>query len=135
ERCVAAIRDEQRQARESGQAHRPRWPMIVLRTPKGWTGPAQWDGHAIEGSWRSHQVPLSDVHNDLAQLKALEAWLRSYQPETLFDDEGCPLPWLLDLAPVGERRMGANPHANGGRLRKPLRLPDFKKYGVDFSGN
>lgn len=135
ERCVAAIRDEQRQARENGHAHRPRWPMIVLRTPKGWTGPEQWDGHAIEGSWRSHQVPLSDVHNDLAQLKALEAWLRSYRPETLFDDEGCPLPWLLDLAPVGERRMGANPHANGGRLRKPLRLPDFKKYGVDFSGN
>ena len=130
EACVAEIRQAQSQARESGVAHRPRWPMIVLRSPKGWTGPKQWKGNAIEGSWRSHQVPLADVRNEPAQLALLEDWMRSYQPETLFDANGAPRPELLALAPSGPRRMGANPHANGGRLRQPLKLPDFRDYAI-----
>ena len=128
--CVDDIRSAQAQARQSGVASRPRWPMIVLRTPKGWTGPQHWKGHAIEGSWRSHQVPLADVHTDPAQLKMLEDWLRGYRPETLFDANGQPRPEVLTLSPAGERRMGANPHANGGRLRQPLKLPDFRDYAV-----
>lgn len=117
-------------ARERGFTERPRWPMIVLRTPKGWTGPDEVDGRRIEGTWRSHQVPLANLHGDPRHLAQLETWMRSYRPEALFDDDGRPKQELLDLGPQGPRRMGANPHANGGLLLKDLRLPDFRRYGV-----
>jgi xylulose-5-phosphate/fructose-6-phosphate phosphoketolase len=128
---LADIRAIQRQAREGGEAERPRWPMIVLRTPKGWTGPKEIGGHKVEGSWRAHQVPFSDVRGDPAKLKLLEDWLRSYEPETLFDAEGRLVPELRALAPTGQRRMSANPHANGGLLRRDLKLPDFRDYAVE----
>ena len=104
--------------------------MIVLRSPKGWTGPKTVDGKTVEGYWRAHQVPLADVHDNPAKLKQLEKWLRSYRPEELFDATGRLIPELKALAPQGRRRMSANPHANGGQLRRPLRLPDFRDYGV-----
>ncbi len=129
--CIAELRAIQYAARRDGSTERPRWPMIVLRSPKGWTGPKTVGGHAVEGSWRAHQVPLADVATDPARLAVLESWLRSYGIEELFDAEGRLAPGLRDLAPVGERRMSANPHANGGRLRRPLRMPDFHEYGVD----
>ncbi len=110
---------------------RPRWPMIVLRTPKGWTGPKEVDGKPAEGSYRSHQVPLSGLADRPDHLRALEDWLRSYRPEELFDDAGALRPELAALAPEGECRMGANPHANGGRLLRDLELPDFRRYAVD----
>jgi len=131
ETCINRIRDIQQEARLSGQAHRPRWPMIVLRSPKGWTGPQEIDGHKVEGFWRAHQVPFSDVHKHPERLGVLEAWLRSYKPEELFDENGRLRPELRELAPTGHRRMSANPHANGGVLRKDLRLPDFRHYGVE----
>jgi xylulose-5-phosphate/fructose-6-phosphate phosphoketolase len=126
---IAAI---QRHAR-SGKAHpqRPRWPMIVLVTPKGWTGPKTVDGKPSEGSWRSHQVPFSDVRSQPAHLELLERWLRSYRPDELFDADGRPRPELRALAPQGRRRMGANPVANGGALLKDLRLPDFRTHAVE----
>jgi xylulose-5-phosphate/fructose-6-phosphate phosphoketolase len=124
---IRAIRSAQTAA---GEATRPRWPMIVLRSPKGWTGPGEIDGHKVEGSWRSHQVPLSDVRGNPARLRALEDWMRSYRPEELFDARGRLVPALRALAPRGARRMSANPHANGGLLRKDLRLPDFRSYAV-----
>jgi xylulose-5-phosphate/fructose-6-phosphate phosphoketolase len=130
EECVLAIRRAQQEARSSGQATRPRWPMIVLRSPKGWTGPKEVDGHKVEGYWRSHQVPLAGLHESPAHLKQLEDWLRSYGPEELFDGNGRLRPEVRDLAPKGLRRMGANPHANGGLLRRPLRMPDFRSYGI-----
>jgi xylulose-5-phosphate/fructose-6-phosphate phosphoketolase len=130
ERCVQDIRRIQAEARRSGKAVRARWPMIVLRSPKGWTGPKKVDGKTVEGYWRAHQVPLADVRDDPAKLKQLEKWLRSYRPEELFDAEGRLIPELKALAPQGRRRMSANPHANGGQLRRPLRLPDFRDYGV-----
>jgi xylulose-5-phosphate/fructose-6-phosphate phosphoketolase len=130
---VGEIRGIQKNARETGKAERPRWPMIVLRTPKGWTGPKEIAGHKVEGSWRSHQVPLSDVRGNPASLKLLEGWMRSYQPEALFDASGRLLPELRALAPAGRRRMSANPHANGGLLRKDLKLPDFRRYAVDVA--
>jgi xylulose-5-phosphate/fructose-6-phosphate phosphoketolase len=130
EDCVLEIRRFQQEARATGQANRPRWPMIVLRSPKGWTGPAQVDGHKVEGFWRSHQVPLAGMHTNPAHLKQLEDWLRSYKPEELFDKDGRLIPELKALAPKGPRRMGANPHANGGLLRKPLRMPDFRDYAI-----
>jgi xylulose-5-phosphate/fructose-6-phosphate phosphoketolase len=130
--CVDAIRTVQKEARESGTATRPRWPMIVLRTPKGWTAPSAVDGKKIEGFWRSHQVPLSGVKNNPAHLQLLEEWMRSYKPEELFDETGAPVAALRELTPTGTRRMGANPHANGGLLKKGLRLPDFRAYGVEF---
>jgi xylulose-5-phosphate/fructose-6-phosphate phosphoketolase len=130
ERCVQDIRRIQAEARRSGKAVRARWPMIVLRSPKGWTGPKTVDGKAVEGYWRAHQVPLADVRDDPAKLKQLEKWLRSYRPEELFDAEGRLIPELKALAPQGRRRMSANPHANGGQLRRPLRLPEFRDYGV-----
>ncbi|HET8696103.1 MAG TPA: phosphoketolase family protein [Gammaproteobacteria bacterium] len=130
EHCVLEIRDMQQRARKSGKATRMRWPMLVLRTPKGWTGPKEVDGHKVEGFWRSHQVPLAGIHENPAHLKQLETWLRSYKPEELFDPEGRLLPEIKALAPKGRRRMGANPHANGGLLRKPLRMPDFRDYAV-----
>jgi xylulose-5-phosphate/fructose-6-phosphate phosphoketolase len=129
--CVAEIRAIQKKARDSGKAERPRWPMIVLRSPKGWTGPKEIAGHKVEGSWRSHQVPFSDVRGNPANLALLDSWLRSYQPETLFDASGRLLPELKALAPAGHRRMSASPHANGGLLRKELKLPDFRGYAVD----
>ena len=130
EDCVLEIRRIQQEARASGQANRPRWPMIVLRSPKGWTGPKEVDGHKVEGFWRSHQVPLAGMHTNPAHLKQLEDWLRSYKPEELFDKGGRLIPELKELAPKGRRRMGANPHANGGLLRKPLRMPDFRDYAI-----
>ena len=104
--------------------------MIVLRTPKGWTGPKEVDGHKVEGFWRAHQVPLAGVRENPAHLKLLEDWLRSYRPQELFDERGRLIPELRALAPTGTRRMGANPHANGGLLRKTLRLPDFRQYAI-----
>jgi len=125
---IAAI---QEQARRGGETQRPIWPMLVLRTPKGWTGPETVDGRQVEGTWRAHQVPLSGLREDPAHLRALETWLRSYRPEELFDDEGRLRPDLSALAPDGLRRMGANPHANGGLLLKDLRLPDFRDHAVE----
>lgn len=132
EECVMEIRTIQDRARQEGTATRARWPMIVLRTPKGWTGPKEVDGHKVEGFWRSHQVPLPGLHDNPAHLQQLEAWLKSYGPEELFDESGKLIPELRALAPNGERRMSANPHANGGLLRKDLRLPDFRDYCADI---
>ena len=130
EDCVLEIRRIQEEARASGKASRARWPMIVLRTPKGWTGPKEVDGHKVEGFWRSHQVPLAGVRENPAHLKLLEDWMRSYRPQELFDQRGRLIPELKALAPTGARRMSANPHANGGLLRKSLRFPDFRDYAV-----
>ena len=130
ETCVLEIRAIQQQARAHDDATRPRWPMIILRSPKGWTGPATVDGKKIEGFWRAHQVPLAGIKENPAHLKQLEDWLRSYKPEELFDQEGRLIPELKALAPKGLRRMGANQHANGGLLRKSLRMPDFRDYAV-----
>jgi xylulose-5-phosphate/fructose-6-phosphate phosphoketolase len=124
---IAAI---QHHARTTGDASRPRWPMLVLRTPKGWTGPVKVDGVPVEGTWRSHQVPLSRVRDDPAHLAELERWLRGYRPEELFDATGGPVAELRGLAPRGPRRMSANPHANGGSLLRNLVLPDFREYAV-----
>jgi xylulose-5-phosphate/fructose-6-phosphate phosphoketolase len=121
----------QRAARERGQTGRPRWPMIVLRTPKGWTGPKQVDGKPAEGSFRSHQVPLPEVRTNPRHLAQLEQWMRSYAPQELFDRSGALKAELAALAPAGERRMGANPHANGGLLLRDLEMPDFRKFAVD----
>ncbi len=121
----------QRRARSGERSGTPSWPMIVLRTPKGWTGPAVVDGLPVEGTWRAHQVPLANVRSDPTHLEMLEAWMRSYRPQELFDASGAPVPELRPLAPRGERRMSANPHANGGELLKDLLLPDFRDYGVD----
>jgi xylulose-5-phosphate/fructose-6-phosphate phosphoketolase len=128
---VGEIRRIQSDARERGIAERPRWPMIVLRTPKGWTGPKEVDGHAAEGSWRSHQVPLAGLAGNPEHLALLETWLRSYRPEELFDERGALRAELAALAPHGERRMGANPRANGGSLLRDLELPDFRGHAVD----
>jgi xylulose-5-phosphate/fructose-6-phosphate phosphoketolase len=125
--CVKLIRSFKAEATE-----RPRWPMIVLRSPKGWTAPSEVDGHKVEGLWRSHQVPLSGVKNNAAHLKLLEDWMRSYKPEELFDASGVLIPELRELTPTGQRRMGSNPHANGGELKKNLRLPDFTTYAAKF---
>ncbi len=129
--AVEQIREIQRSARSDGNSVRARWPMIVLDSPKGWTGPKRVDGQAIEGTFRSHQVPISDPTIHPAHLNLLEDWLRSYRPEELFDAQGRLLPELAELAPVGARRMGANPHANGGILLRDLRMPDFRDYAAD----
>ncbi|UBF30728.1 phosphoketolase family protein (plasmid) [Kovacikia minuta CCNUW1] len=131
EHCITEIHRIQAEARTTGLAKRPRWPMIVLRTPKGWTGPSTVDGHKVEGFWRSHQVPLSGMHNNPEHLKLLEDWMRSYKPEELFNQNGTLIPELKDLAPTGNHRMSANPHANGGVVRKALRMPDFRQYGIE----
>jgi xylulose-5-phosphate/fructose-6-phosphate phosphoketolase len=131
DRCLDDIAAIQRAAREDGDLTRPRWPMIVLVSPKGWTGPREVDGHQVEGTWRSHQVPFANARDDDAHRAVLEQWLRSYRPEELFDDDGSPVEAVRRLHPVGERRMSANPHANGGVLLRPLRLPDFRDYAVD----
>ena len=130
--CLNTIRTLQQDARSSGETTRPRWPMIVLRSPKGWTAPSEVDGHKVEGLWRSHQVPLAGVKKNPEHLKILEEWMRGYKPEELFDATGKLVAELRELTPKGDRRMGANPHANGGHLRKSLRLPNFRKYGVTF---
>jgi xylulose-5-phosphate/fructose-6-phosphate phosphoketolase len=127
------IADIKCRAREGGNADRPRWPMIVLRTPKGWTGPQKLDGVPVEDSWRSHQVPMTDVRDNPAHLDVLQEWLRSYCPEELFDARGALIPDLAALAPTGERRMSANPHANGGLLLRDLVLPDFRDYAVEVN--
>ena len=124
-----------RHARENNDATRPRWPMIVLRTPKGWTCPREVDGKQVEDNWRSHQVPMGEMHENPDHVTLLEQWMRSYRPEELFDDAGCLRPELAALAPSGERRMGANPHANGGVLMKSLRLPDFRDYAVEVTSS
>jgi xylulose-5-phosphate/fructose-6-phosphate phosphoketolase len=128
---IGEIAEIQRRARQQGEAFRPHWPMIVLVTPKGWTGPKEVDGLKTEGTWRSHQVPLAKVRTDPDHLAVLEQWLRSYRPEELFDDSGKLLAQLADLAPKGERRMGSNPHANGGCLLKELKLPEVEHYAVE----
>ena len=125
------IAEIQRAAREDGDPSRPSWPLLVLRTPKGWTGPKEVDGEPVEGTWRSHQVPLANVREDAAHLRQLEDWLRSYRPEELFDEEGRVVPAVTAVAPEGERRMSASPHANGGLLLRGLALPDFRAYAVD----
>jgi phosphoketolase len=131
DRALDLIRGAQAEARRTGRADRPRWPMIVLRAPKGWTAPAKLDGLELEGSFRAHQVPVTKVREDPARLAVLEAWLRSYRPEELFDEKGAPVAELLAAAPRGSRRMGASPHANGGVLKKALRMPDFRRYAVE----
>ncbi len=132
---LEAVADEiaslQHAARVEGSTQRPRWPMIVLRTPKGWTGPKLVDGLPAEGTWRSHQVPLAEVRTNPGHLALLEEWLRSYRPHELFDEEGALVPELSDLPPRGRRRMSANPHANGGLLLEQLDLPDFRSYAID----
>jgi xylulose-5-phosphate/fructose-6-phosphate phosphoketolase len=120
----------QHEARENGNTTRPRWPMIILRTPKGWTGPKEVDGNKVEDFWRSHQVPFADVATEPSRVGLLRDWLQSYKPEELFDDNGTLRPELRELAPVGDRRMGANPHTNGGALLRDLRMPDFRDYAV-----
>jgi xylulose-5-phosphate/fructose-6-phosphate phosphoketolase len=133
EHCIEHIRSIQQEAREHGKATGgnagwPRWPMIVLRTPKGWTGPKEVDGHKVEGFWRAHQVPILEVAENPEHLRILEDWLHSYHPEELFDESGRPMAELRALPPQGTRRMTANPHANGGLLRQPLHMPDFRDY-------
>src|SRR6266568_4919655 len=142
EHCVLEIRKVQEEARRTGKAFRPRWPMIILRSPKGWTSPREVDGHYLEGFWRAHQIPLTDIATNPSHLKLLENWMRSYKPEKLFDEDGRLMPELKALAPKGPRRMSANPVANGGLLSKPLVMPDFsdfaidvKKRGVTLAGN
>jgi xylulose-5-phosphate/fructose-6-phosphate phosphoketolase len=131
--ALDSIADIQRAARERpGTVERPRWPMVIFRSPKGWTGPKEVDGKRTEGSWRSHQVPLANLRENPAHLAQLEQWLRSYRPEELFDDSGALIGELAELAPVGERRMGANPHANGGLLLRDLEMPDFRDHAVDI---
>ncbi len=128
--AVAKIRVIQREARANGFRQRPRWPMIVLRTPKGWTGPATVDGIPIEGTYRSHQVPLAGLASEPGHLEMLQRWMKGYRPEELFDGNGRLIDELAALAPKGPRRMGANPHANGGLLLRDLVLPDFRGYAV-----
>ncbi len=131
ETCYARIIAIQGQARSTGFSGRPHWPAIVLRTPKGWTGPKVVDNLPVEGTFRAHQVPLAEVRTNPAHLAALEEWMRSYHPEEQFDGNGTLRPELAALAPSGDRRMGANPHANGGRLLVDLDLPDFRAYAVE----
>jgi xylulose-5-phosphate/fructose-6-phosphate phosphoketolase len=132
EQCVLEIRRIQQECRSTGKACRAHWPMIVLRSPKGWTGPKEVDGHKVEGFWRAHQVPLAGVRENPEHLQILESWMRSYRPEELFDETGRLIAELKELAPTGTRRMSANQHANGGVLRKALRLPDFREYGIQL---
>jgi len=129
--AIQEIKAIQREARIHGFKERPLWPMIVLRTPKGWTCPRQIDGKQVEDNWRSHQVPLSDLAKKPEHLKMLEDWMKSYKPEELFDENGKLFPEFAELAPQGARRMGANPHANGGILLRDLKMPNFREYAAD----
>ncbi len=129
---IQRIREIQQRAREQGDLRLPRWPMIILRTPKGWTGPKEVDGLKVEGSWRAHQVPIPNVTTP-EHLQILENWMKGYRPEELFDENGWLKPSISALAPEGGRRMGANPHANGGLLLKPLHLPDYREYAVEVA--
>ena len=131
EYCIREIQSIQDHARKHRTRERPRWPMIILRTPKGWTGPAAVDGHKVENFWRSHQVPILDPATNPAHLRQLDRWLRSYKPAELFDQNGRLVSELRSLAPTGHRRISANPHANGGSLRLPLDLPPFSSYGIE----
>jgi xylulose-5-phosphate/fructose-6-phosphate phosphoketolase len=131
DQAVEEIAEIQRAARAEGRIDRPRWPLIVMRTPKGWTGPKEVDGLPVEGTWRSHQVPLAEVRSDPEHLAQLESWLHSYRPEELFDEQGALVPELAQLPPKSYRRMSANPHANGGQLLQDLSLPDFRTYAVE----
>ena len=131
DRTIAEIQRIQSDARSAGFKARPRWPMIVLRTPKGWTGPKIVDGEPVEGTFRAHQVPLAQVRTNPLHLKLLEQWMRSYRPQDLFDEAGRLRPELAELAPRGERRMGSNPHANGGLLLEDLAMPEFREYAVE----
>ena len=133
DKVFAEIRQIQQDARENGFHSRPRWPMIVLRTPKGWTCPPEVDGNQVEDSWRSHQVPMGKMAENPAHVQLLESWMRSYKPDELFDDTGRLRSQIADLAPKGDRRMGANPHANGGTLLQDLRMPDFREFAVEVS--
>ncbi|MGZ8191047.1 MAG: phosphoketolase family protein [Methylococcaceae bacterium] len=131
DQCLTEIKAIQLQARSGEHITRPTWPMIIMRTPKGWTGPTSVDGRKTEGFWRSHQVPLANLAEKPEHISILERWLKSYRPNELFDDQGRPLPELLELAPTGRQRMSDNPNANGGILLRDLRLPDFRDYAVD----
>jgi xylulose-5-phosphate/fructose-6-phosphate phosphoketolase len=131
ETAILKIREAQREARENGFSERPIWPAIVLRTPKGWTGPKVVDGVPVEGTFRSHQVPLANVRENPEHLRLLEEWLLSYRPGELFDANGRLLSDIAALAPRGDRRMGSNPHANGGKLSIPLNLPSYSDYEVE----
>ncbi|MEM8502923.1 MAG: phosphoketolase family protein [Cyanobacteria bacterium P01_D01_bin.1] len=135
EECVLKIREYQQEARSGGELKRPRWPMIVLRSPKGWTGPKEVDGKKVEDFWRSHQVPMGGMHSNDDHLQKLEAWMRGYRPEELFDENGTLIPELKALAPVGSRRMSANPIANGGLVRKALKMPDFRDFAIEMDGH
>nr|WP_258003478.1 phosphoketolase family protein [Fischerella muscicola] len=128
---ILEIKAIQREARVHGFSKRPLWPMIILQTPKGWTGPKEINGKPVEDYWRSHQVPLSDLATKPEHLKMLEEWMKSYKPEELFDENGKLIPELTELAPKGDRRMGANPQANGGMLLRDLKMPDFRSYAID----
>jgi xylulose-5-phosphate/fructose-6-phosphate phosphoketolase len=125
---IAAI---QKSARQDGNKERPRWPMLILKTPKGWTGPKEVDGKPVEGTWRAHQVPFAELHEKPDHIKILESWMRGYKPEELFDKNGTLVPELADLPPKGRRRMGMNPHANGGLLMQPLRTPSFREFAIE----
>ena len=129
--CYDEIKAIQKSAREDGATKRPNWPMIIFETPKGWTGPKEVDGKPVEGTWRAHQVPLEAVRDKAEHLAMLEAWMRSYKPEVLFDERGKLRPDLAALAPTGLHRMGMNQHANGGLLLKPLNMPHFRDYAVE----
>lgn len=131
--CLDEIHAIQRHARETGDTTRPRWPMIVLRTPKGWTGPKEVGGHKVEGSWRAHQVPVLDPATNAESLKLVEDWLRSYAPQDLFDESGRLVPELRELSPCGDRRISANPHANGGVLSRTLDMPEFRDYAIEVT--
>ncbi|MEG4964407.1 MULTISPECIES: phosphoketolase family protein [unclassified Microcoleus] len=129
--AIGEIKAIQEKARTEGYSGRPQWPMIVMKTPKGWTGPKEVDGKKTEDYWRSHQVPLSEMASKPGHVQLLEDWMKSYKPEELFDEKGKLIPELAELAPKGDRRMGANPHANGGRLLRDLKMPEFEEYAVD----
>lgn len=133
DQCVEEIREIQQNARTTGVATFARWPVVILRSPKGWTAPAEVDGHKLEGFWRAHQIPIEDVAKNPKHLQLLEQWMRSYRPEELFDEKGHAIPQLRELSPRDNRRMGSNPHANGGLFRLTLRLPDFRDHRVEIS--
>jgi xylulose-5-phosphate/fructose-6-phosphate phosphoketolase len=135
ERCIQQIRTIQHEARSTNKPKRPHWPMIILRSPKGWTCPKEVDGHKVEDFWRAHQIPVLNVKANPNHLQVVENWMRSYRPQELFDERGTLVAELRELPPTGNRRMSANPHANGGKLRKPLDLPDLRDYAIDADGH